>query len=96
MEGHICGSKPWYNEPCYNELILTVLTHNLPRYNEYFVLSLAVSKNDVMIQIVDKPNATPIEQDREILTFKALLYLNVTVYAQVCRLLCVVYIPLFS
>ena len=70
--------------------------HNLPRYNEYFVLSLAVSKNDMMIQMVDKPNTTPIGQDGETLTFKALLYLDVAVYAQVCRLFCVVYIPLFS
>ena len=29
--------------------------YNLPRYNEYFVLSLAVGKNDMMIQMVDKP-----------------------------------------
>ena len=28
--------------------------------NEYFVLSLAVGKNDMMIQIVDQPNTTPI------------------------------------
>ena len=46
--------------------------------------------------MVDKPNTTPIGQDRETLTSKALLYLNVTVHAQVCRLFCVVYIPLFS
>ena len=70
--------------------------HNLPRYNEYFVLSLAVGKNDMMIQMVDKPNTTPIGQDRETLTFKALLYLDVAVHAQVCGLFCVVYIPLFS
>ena len=50
----------WGNEPRYNELILTVPTHNLPHYNKYFVLSLAVSKNDMMIQMVDKPNMTPI------------------------------------
>ena len=61
-------------------------THNLPRYNEYSVLSLAVSKNDMMIQMVDKPNTTPVGQDRETLTFKALLYSNVAVHAQVCRL----------
>ena len=48
-----------------------------------------------MIQMVDKPNTTPICQDRETLTFKALLYLNVAVHPQVCRLFCVVYIPLF-
>ena len=87
----ICGSKPRYNEE-----ILTVPTHNLPRYNEYFVLSLAVRKNGMMIQMVDRPNTTPIGQDRETLTFKALLYLNVAVHAQVCRLFCVVYIPLIS
>ena len=63
--------------------------------NEYFVPSLALSKN-IMIQMVDKPNTTPIGQDRETLTFKALLYLNVAVHTQVCRLFCVVYIPLFS
>ena len=85
----ICGNKPRYNE-----LILTVPTHNLPRYNEYFVLSLAVSKNDMMVQLVDKPNTTPIGQDRETLTFKALLYLNVAVHTQVCRLFCVVYYPI--
>ena len=70
--------------------------HNLPRYNEYVVLSLAVRKNNMMMQIVDKPNTTPIGQDRETLTFKALLYLNVAVHTQVCRLFCVVYIPLLS
>ena len=65
--------------------------HNLPRYNEYFVLSLAVSKNDMIIPMVDKPNMTPIGRDRETLTFKALLYLNVAAHVQVCRLFCVVY-----
>ena len=55
--------------------------HNLPRYNEYFALSLAFGKNDMMIQMVDKPNTTPIGQDRETLTFKALLYLAVAVHA---------------
>ena len=55
--------------------------HDLPCYNEYHVLSLAVSKNDMMIQMVDKPNTTPIGQDRETLTFKALLYLDVAVHA---------------
>ena len=39
--------------------------HNLPRYNEYFVLSLAVGKNDMMIQTFDKPNTTRIFQDKE-------------------------------
>ena len=33
-----------------------------------------------MIQMVDRPNTTPIGQDRETLTFKDLLYLNVVVY----------------
>ena len=32
----ICG-----NEPRYNEQILTVPTHNLPRYNECFALDVA-------------------------------------------------------
>ena len=32
------------------------------------------------------PNTTPIDQDRETLTFKALHYLNVAVQVQVCRL----------
>ena len=59
-------------------------------------VTLAVGKNDLMIQTVDKPNTNPIGQDRETLTFKALLYLNVAVHAQVCRLFCVVYILLFS
>ena len=75
----ICGNKPRYKE-----LILTVATHNLPRYSEYFVLSLAISKNDMMLQIVDKPNTTPIGQNRKTLTFNALFYLNVAVHAQVC------------
>ena len=50
----------------------------------------------MMIQMVDKPNTTPIGQDSETLTFKALLCLNVAVHAQVCKLFCVVYFPLFS
>ena len=70
--------------------------HNLPYFNEYFVLLLSVSKNDMMIQMVDKPNTTPIGHDRETLTFKALLYLNVAVNAQVCGLFYMVYLPLFS
>ena len=70
--------------------------HNLPRYNEYFVLSLTVRKDGMMIQMVDRANTTPIDQDRETLTFKALLYLNVAVHVQACRLFWVVYIPLFS
>ena len=47
-------------------------------------------------QVVDKSNTTLIGQDRETLTFKALFYSNVPAHAQVCRLFCVVYIPLFS
>ena len=50
----------------------------------------------MMIQMVDKPNTTPIGQHRETLTFKALLYLNVALNAYVCRLFCVVYIPWLS
>ena len=42
--------------------------HSLPRYN-------------MMIQMYDKPNTTPIGQDRETLTFKAMLYLDVAVHA---------------
>ena len=37
-----------------------------------------------------------IGQGRETLTFKALLYVKVAVQAQVCRLFCVVHIPLFT
>ena len=33
--------------------IYEIPTHNLLRYNEYFVLSLAVGKNSMMIQMVD-------------------------------------------
>ena len=50
----------------------------------------------MIIQVVDKPNTTLIGQDKETLTLTALLYLNVTVHAQVCRILCVVCIPLFT
>ena len=46
--------------------------------------------------MVDEPNTTAIGQDKETLTFKVLLYLNVAVHAQVSQLFCVVYIPLFS
>ena len=90
-------------EPRYSED--PVITNNtwkpgriteLPRYNEFFVLSLSVSKNDMMIQMADKPNTTRIGQDRKTLTFEALLYLNVAVHAQVYRLFWGVYIPLFS
>ena len=50
----------------------------------------------MMMQMVDKRNASLICQDGETLTFKALLYLSVAVDVQVCRLFCVVYIPLLS
>ena len=50
----------------------------------------------MMIKMADRPNMTPAGQDRETLTFKALLYLKVAVHAQARRLFCVVYIPLFS
>ena len=49
-----------------------------------------------MIQMVDKRNGSLIGQDGETLTFKALFYLNVAVHVQVCRLFCVLYIPLLS
>ena len=55
--------------------------HNLARYNEYFVLSSAVGKSDMMIQMFDKPDTTSIGQDRETVTFKALLCLDVAVHA---------------
>ena len=45
----------------------------------------------MMIQMVDKANISLIGQDGETLTFKALLYLNVAVHVQICRLFCVVY-----
>ena len=35
----------------------------------------------MMIQMVDKPNTTPIGQDKETLTFKAILYLQAAVLA---------------
>ena len=50
----------------------------------------------MMIQMVDKANTSLIGQDGKTLTFKALLYSNVAVHVQVCRLFCVVYIPLLS
>ena len=37
-----------------------------------------------------------IGQDKETLALKSLFYLNVAVDAQVCRLFCVVYMPLFG
>ena len=36
-----------------------------------------------MIQMVDKPNTTPIDLDRKTLTFKTLLSLSVAVHAEV-------------
>lgn len=45
--------------------------------------------------MVDKPSTTAIGQDKETLTFRALLYLNVAVYAQVCKLFFVVHMLLF-
>ena len=56
-------------------IINEIPAHNLLRYNEYFVWLLAVRKNGMMIQMVDKPNTTPFGQDRETLAFEALLYL---------------------
>ena len=60
-----------------------------PTITNIFVLSLAVSKNDMMVQMGDKPNKTPIGQDRENLTFEALLYLNVAVHVRVCFAWCI-------
>ena len=45
------------------------LEYGPPRYNEYFVLSLAARKNGMAIQMVDRPNTTPVGQDREILVY---------------------------
>ena len=51
----------------------------------------------MMMQMVHRPNTTPVGQDRKTLTFKLCqLYLNVDVYAQVCRLFFLVHIPLFD
>ena len=61
----------------------------------FFILEFKF-KNDMMIQLIDKPSTAPIGRDSETFTFKALLSLNVAVHAQACRLFCVVYIPLFS
>ena len=76
----ICGNKPRYNELRHNKIpsitnrfwwsqrtIYSATTNILSS------VSLAVSKNDMMVQMFDKPNATPIGQDRETFTFKALL-----------------------
>ena len=49
-------SKIYGNKPRYKEIpaiTKTVPTHNLSRYNKCFVLSLAVHKNSMMIQMVD-------------------------------------------
>ena len=45
------------------------------QFTNNFVLLLAVSESDMMIQMVDEPNTTLIGQDRETLNFKALLYI---------------------
>ena len=50
----ICGNEPRYNEPRYNEI--PVITIRIDGHN----LSLTVRKNGMMIQIVDRPNTTPI------------------------------------
>ena len=46
--------------------------------------------------MVDRSTTTPVGKDRETLTLKALLNLNVTVHEQVCRVFCVVYMPFFG
>ena len=49
------------------------------------------------MQTVDRPNTTPIGQDiREPLTSKLCCYLNVAVFAEVCRLFAAVYMALFG
>ena len=76
----ICGNKPRYNEPRCNKVLAIMKRFWRSQRTVYsattkilFSVSLAVSKNDMMIQMFDKPNATPIGQDRETFTFKALL-----------------------
>ena len=59
-------TNPAITSPCYNELILTVPMQNLLCYNKYFVLLLTVSKNIMMIQMIDKRNAALIGQDGEL------------------------------
>ena len=56
-------TNPAITKPRYNEI--RVITNWFGRSqwtihpdNEYFVLSPAVGKNDMMIQMVDKPNTT--------------------------------------
>ena len=39
----------------------------------FFILEFKF-KNDMMIQLIDKPSMAPIGRDRETFTFKALLY----------------------
>ena len=85
----IYGNKPRYKEPRYNEI--PAITNWFWRsQRKIYLLSLTVSKNDMMIQMIEKRNAALIGQDGETLTFKAWLYLNVAVDVQVCRLFCVV------
>lgn len=50
----------------------------------------------MIMQMVDRPNTAPVGQDRETLTFRGLLYLNVAVYAQVCKLFFVVHMLLLD
>ena len=78
-------TNPAITKPRYNEI--RVITNWFGRSqwtihpdNEYFVLSPAVGKNDMMIQMFDKPYTTPTGQDKETLTFKTLLYLDVAVH----------------
>ena len=41
----------------------------------FFILEFKFKfKNDMMIQLIDKPSTAPIGRDRETFTFKALLY----------------------
>ena len=76
----ICGNKSRYNEPRYNKVPAIMNRFWRSQRTVYSAttnilssVSLAVSKNDMMIQMFDKPNATPIGQDRETFTFKAFL-----------------------
>ena len=48
----------------------------------------AVLKSMMIIIMVDRPNTTPIYQDRKTLTFKALLYLNPYMYLFTCKPVC--------
>ena len=76
----ICGNKPRYNAQRHdkipaitNRVWWSQCTIYSATTNILSSVSLAVSKNDMMIQMFDKPKATPIGQDRETFTFKALL-----------------------